>query len=303
MRILVAIVHYFRAEQAPKHASVDGTLTEKRRCRTQSVIEAYRGLFGRPATIDIATKRLQLGPGNGHDVDLAVVTVPGCSLLDPEFLGSHGVTRVEAEPDNPRMLGFHVHELFARLHSEYDLFVYTEDDLRPTDSDMFTKVRWFAAAGDGRRVLAPNRFEWNTAGPAIKTYIDGDLRAGLADRLMAFRPDVDHIEMNALGRARVFRRARNPHAGFFALTQAQLVYWMDQPHWLDRDCGFISPLESAATLGVAKTFSIFKPFGASADFLELQHLDARFSSLRLPWESTGLAALAYRIPPEAVTPS
>jgi hypothetical protein len=48
------------------------------------------------------------------------------------------------------------------------------------------------------------------------------------------------------------------------------------------DCGFISPLESSVTLGVMKTFPIYKAFGPDAGFFELEHLDTRFSSMNLP---------------------
>lgn len=292
MRILLAIVHYFRAERNPSHASQDERLEAIRRQRVQAVIEAYRGLFGRPATIDIEGKRFQHGPGGGDTVDIALVTVPGCSLIEPAFLRRHDAHLIERQPENPKMLGFHAHELFARLRAEYDMFAYTEDDLRPDDPDLFAKVAWFASETGGARIVSPNRFEWNAAGPAIKTYIDGDLRGGFVEPLLALRPDVETLALDAIGRPRLFRRARNPHSGFFAVTQAQLGAWMRQPHWLDRDCSFVSPLESAATLGLAKSFPVFKPWGASASFLELQHLDTRFSTLDLPWESRGLADLA-----------
>ena len=57
---------------------------------------------------------------------------------------------------------------------------------------------------------------------------------------------------------------------------------MSQPHWMGGDCSFVSALESAATLGIAKTFSIYKPFGASSGFLEIEHPDDRISTMNLP---------------------
>jgi hypothetical protein len=126
--------------------------------------------------------------------------------------------------------------------------------------------------------------------PAIKTYVDGDLRAGFIDPLLNRLPDQETLVDEALGRTRTFRRARNPHSGFFAVTQAQLGYWMRQPHWLDRDVSFVSPLESAATLGIAKTFSIYKPFGAALSFLELEHMTRSFSGLALPVRPDALSA-------------
>lgn len=292
MRVLVAIVHYFAGEDDPRHSSTDARRREERTGVVGTVVDGYRGLFGRPATIDIAAKRFEPGPGGGDEVDIALVTVPGCSLLDEAFCRRRGVTRIERRPDNPRMLGFHAHELFAAHAHAYDLFVFTEDDLRPADPWLFAKIADFNARhGDGR-VLSPNRFEWNPGAGAIKTYVDGDLREGFVAPLLAHVSDVDMLHGRAHGRPLLFRRARNPHSGFFAVTQGQLRHWMRQPHWLDRDCGFVSPLESAATLGLAKTFAVFKPFAAAAAHLEIEHLDRRFSAMKLPWAEGGVGVAA-----------
>ena len=48
-----------------------------------------------------------------------------------------------------------------------------------------------------------------------------------------------------------FESPRNPHSGCFVLSRTQMDYWTKQPHWQDGDCSCI-PLESAATLGIAK---------------------------------------------------
>lgn len=288
MRILLAIIHYFAAEADPKHSSVDAAGMATRRAVTRGVIERYRGLFGRPAALEMASRTIHRLPGGGDTLDIAIITMPGCSLLDGDFLARHAVRAVEVRPENPRMLGFFAHELFARLRGAYDMFAFSEDDLLPADPDLFAKAAWFAARSGGRRVLSPNRFEWNAQGRAIKTYIDGDLGPKMIDPLIALHRDDDAITLEAFDRPRTFRRARNPHAGFFAITQAQLGHWMRQPHWLDRNCGFVSPLESAATLGLAQAFPIYKPFGSSAAFLELEHADTRYSSFDWPMAPGGL---------------
>ena len=71
----------------------------------------------------------------------------------------------------------------------------------------------------------------------------------------------------------------NPHSGCFVLTKDQLQYWSDQSWFLDGDCSFISPLESAATLGLLKTFTLYKPHISCASFLELQHWGVNFRNL------------------------
>lgn len=282
MRILLAIVHYFAAEDGARHSSLKADQRESRHAAVMRMIEGYRALFDRPAMLDLEVHRILQLPDSGDTLDIALVTVPGCSLPDDAFLARHRVTRIEVRPDNPRMLGFHVHDLFARLRGAYDMFVYSEDDLLAVDPDLFTKVAWFAGRSGGRRVLSPNRFERDAQGVAIKTYVDGDLPMKWIGPILEHGPaDENEVVLEAFGRPRSFRRARNPHSGFFAITQGQLGYWMRQPHWGSRNSGFVSPLESAATLGVSRTFALYKPSGSSAAFLELEHLDLRFA--RLDW--------------------
>ena len=58
-----------------------------------------------------------------------------------------------------------------------------------------------------------------------------------------------------------------------------MAYWASQPHFLDRDIRFIGPLESAATLGIVKTFRVYKTAPEQASFLEIQHFGAKFLNL------------------------
>ena len=48
------------------------------------------------------------------------------------------------------------------------------------------------------------------------------------------------------------------------------------PYFGDEDSSFAGPLESAASLGIIKTFRQYKPSPANAGFLELEHLHARY---------------------------
>jgi hypothetical protein len=62
-----------------------------------------------------------------------------------------------------------------------------------------------------------------------------------------------------------------------------MAHWMRQPHFLDRSPAFIGPLESAATLGIMRTFRIYKPARENASFLEIEHFGTGFlSQLRRP---------------------
>jgi hypothetical protein len=67
------------------------------------------------------------------------------------------------------------------------------------------------------------------------------------------------------------RRTRNPHSGCFFLNARQMTHWAGQPYFGARESRFIGPLESAATLGLMRTFKVYRPAPANADFLEVQH--------------------------------
>ncbi|MDO8800783.1 hypothetical protein [Phenylobacterium sp.] len=286
MRILVTIAHYFSAEANSQHGSTSERKRQDRQRAIEEVICAYRGQFGVSSTLDVGTRSFQTAPGSDDEIDIVAVTTSEKHLLTPEFCTRYGVRVAKLELENPRMLGFGAQHIMAQQANRYDLFVFSEDDLRINDPSFFSKLAWFNQTYGPKRVLFPNRIEWSRRAATLKTYIDGDLNAAAADRMVAHVEDDDALYGAPLGRHTVFRRARNPHAGYFAVTRDQLNYWMRQPHWLDRDTSFVTPLESAATLGVAKTFSIYKAFGRSAGFLEIEHMDSAFSDLKLPVVST-----------------
>ena len=50
-----------------------------------------------------------------------------------------------------------------------------------------------------------------------------------------------------------------------------MKHWTEQPYFLDRERSFFSPTESAATLGLMRTFRVYKPELAMASFLEIEH--------------------------------
>ena len=280
MRIMVAIPHYYLPSGDSSHAFSDGSIMESRRAAVRSVFTAWRYLLaGDQALLNIERRIYERTPSRVTQLGLIAITTRGHHLLDPEFCQSCGITQVEVELDDPRMLGFHAHKLFAEHARRFDLFVFSEDDLLPRDPGLVDKQLWFTETFGQGRLLLPNRYEWNLKGPAAKTFVDGDLVSRLTDPWFAKLPDERFLTARPLGRMISFERSRNPHAGFHALTQEQLRLWMSQPHWGDEDVSFISPLESAATLALLKTFAVYKSYGTGMDFCEVEHADIRFSAL------------------------
>ncbi len=137
-------------------------------------------------------------------LDIVVVTNGTDHLLDEEHAKARGVRHVKAQVDNPRMLGFAAHRLFAEARHAYDLFCYSEDDLRIADPGFVDRLRAFQDAFGPKRLLMPNRFEWNPAGPTLKTWIDGDIRPGATAAWRDPLPDEDFLA-SADARARTRR--------------------------------------------------------------------------------------------------
>ena len=282
MRILLAIAHFFRAEEGSNHSSTDAHRRDQRAIAIRSVIDSWRGHYGAVSSINVWQKKFEPMAGVEDQLDIIVLVNGENHLLDAEYCRSRGVRLYDAKLDNPRMLGFTAHKLFADARNIYDVFAFSEDDLRPTGGDLVPRILAFQDDFGWRRVLFPNRFEWNQRGPSLKTYIDGMLRPGLLAPFETALPDERFVKGRQGARPLSFQRATNPHCGFFALTAEQLAHWVAQPHFGDQDCSFISPLESAATLGILKTFPIYKPFGRNMGWLEIEHLDTRFSGMSLP---------------------
>jgi hypothetical protein len=167
--------------------------------------------------------------------------------------------------------------LRAGLGADYEYFGFMEDDLILSDPWFFQKLFWFNNELGNDVLLQPNRYEVGPLGLVDKAYIDGDLpeRACAAFQDVSDRPTLTGF---MLGLSIAFLRARNPHAGCFFLNRSQMEYWTARPWFLDRSAQFVGPLESAATLGIMRTFRIYKPAPENASFLELAHHGSGFLS-------------------------
>jgi hypothetical protein len=294
MKILLALAHYYRAEENSIHSSTSEAHRAERSAAIRNVIETWRGHLGPTSVLNVHQRRFDRVEPVEDQLDITVLLRGADHLLDRAYCDRLQVRPVQVKADDPRFIPFAAHRLFADHVDRYDMFIFSEDDLRPVDGYLVTKVLGFIEAFGQNHLCLPNRFEWNRAGPTRKTYIDGDLRPTIIEKYLQAVPGEPVLRQKIPGREIVYRRAGNPHAGFFALTRDQLKVWMSKPHFLDNDCSFIRPLESAATLGVLKTFPIYKSFGRDSGWLEIEHLDQRYSGLDLPREPVGGDSAAAR---------
>ena len=184
----------------------------------------------------------------------------------------------------PRLLGYECHEVLASRSGAYDWYCYLEDDLLIRDPLFFEKLRWFRSWAPADSVLQPNRFEvsieplpHSRGVRAYKTYIDGPpAQQALSEPFQDVdaRPD---LRRNFLCSELLLRKTHNPHSGCFFLSREQLAGWFSVSGAREHASDFAGPLESAATLGIMRAFDVYKPARENASFLEIQHLDRRYT--------------------------
>jgi hypothetical protein len=284
MRIVVAIPHHFGPGPDDLHASGDAEKAAVRAAALGTAIAALHAHFG-GAQHELDHTVGATVPANtsaAREVAVIVCTTRGRHLVDRLPVSPALYTHRECDVEPP-LLGFECQAaLCERLDEGFDYYCYLEDDLVVRDPLFFDKQRWFGTVAGDRCVLQPNRFEMAGRREFQKLYLDGDRPPfptagdGHAD-----------LEREFLGRSFRFTRPSNPHAGTYFLTRAQMAFWTRQPHFLDRDCAFVGPLESAATLGLVKTFTVFKPARESAHFLEVEHFSPDHSPRVGTWFAIG----------------
>jgi hypothetical protein len=272
MRILVTIPHFFNPDGDHQYGSVSPDPKPRIQALT-NCISALHHQFGKaqyfghfaPFSIFYANQCQELA------LDIIICTTQGLHVLDKLPISAQSY---QHHPTNaePMLLGFECQTVLAEHLDEYDYYCFLEDDLIVRDPWLFAKLDWFTALAGTESLLQPNRYELAlTIGDGIqKVYIDGDIES---EYVTQFHPQWEQPEITGeiMRLPLYFQKAGNPHAGCYFLNQDQMAYWLQQPHFGDRDTSFVGPLESAATLGVLRTFKLYKPTRQNANFLEVQH--------------------------------
>jgi hypothetical protein len=277
MRILLTIAHFFKPDGG-KHASQRKDPQPRLQALSQS-LTALHQLFSKSQSVINIAQRLTF-PANrpqAHDLDIVICTTQDHHLLHQLALPYHFYRHHPTQAE-PLLLGFECQAVLRDCLGQYDYYGFLEDDLILHDPWFFVKLEWFIKQAGELSLLQPNRYEVSTHTPTCKTYIDGDL----APRVTAPFQNVQEqpqFQGHIMGHPITFQRALNPHAGCYFLNADQMAYWVSQPDFLDRDVSFVSPLESAATLGIMKAFRVYKTIPEQANFLEIQHFGQGFLDL------------------------
>jgi hypothetical protein len=286
MRVLITIPHYFRDGTGrsvldPKHGSLAGDPALRLEALS-TCITAMHQLYGRAQrAIDQTTLRaLPVNSSTSCDLDIVVCTTGEEHLVPRLPLPANSFHHHRTDCP-PLLLGFECHAVLRDRIGHYDMFAYLEDDLICRDPWLLTKLAWFNGHLGDEVLLQPNRYEVRALGFVPKAYIDGDIARHLTARYQTL-DEVPELSSQFLGVPVRFCRPANPHSGCFFLNARQMARWAARPDFLDRDTGFIGPLESAATLGIMSAFRIYKPAVENANFLEIEHHGTGFiSQLRL----------------------
>ncbi len=280
MRILAAIPHYYSVPGTATpdgrwHGSV-GQHANLRIVALSACIASIHQLYGssqhiiNQATRVASTANQQIA----GRVDVVICTTGSNHLLGRLTLPAGSYTH-QPTGSQPALLGYECHAMLRDRLGDYDYYAYLEDDLISRDPWLFVKLGWFTSQLGDDVLLQPNRYEVGPLRLVHKAYIDGDLSP---DMTATFQ-DIEISPVatgRLLGRDVPFQRTTNPHAGCFFLNGRQMESWARRPYFLDRAASFVGPLESAATLGVMRTFRVYKAAADSASFLEIEHFGTSF---------------------------
>ncbi len=286
MRVLFTIPHFFPRNPAKPattgHGALRGNPEARQAAVTRCVLSLHQSFGSAQHIMQLAEKRTR--PANEAfraEVHIVICTTGGQHLLDQLPVDRKMYHHHPTQAD-PLLLGYECQAVLRDRWGNYDYYGYLEDDLILHDPWLFVKLAWFSSQAGSEALLLPNRFERGAGVLVNKAYVDGDLAARLTAKFQDLT-QIPEFRGTVLGVPVVFRRPLNPHAGCYFLTAEQMAFWTRQPHFLDRSSAFVGPLESAATLGILRTFRIYKPARENASFLEIEHFGTGFlSQLRRP---------------------
>ena len=283
MKVLVTIPHFHNPKGGGAYGSTGTESARRAEALSRSIAGLHESLGPRQAFLYCLHEPVP-GRGNGRllkvntqavdSLDIAVCTVDDSHLINSLSV-PRGMFHHQPVKADPMMIGFACQQVLKAHLGKYDFYCYLEDDLLIQDAFFLKKLEWFAGTFGEEVLLLPHRYEISTTGPLHKLYIDGPVKPDFSAQWQDVN-DRRLLGAEFLGAPLTLERWSNPHSGCFFLNAAQMEKWAASPCFGDGDCTFAGPLESAASLGIMKTFRIHKPAAANAGFLEIQHLHNRY---------------------------
>lgn len=191
-------------------------------------------------------------------LEIIINTLPGKSAVEklPEYQQSRISLHENDAAINPMKTGFKTQDVFLSKVSDFDWFLFLEDDILLTDCCFLQKLELFNKHSlNSAALLLPNRYEMRDG---HKTYPD------IADRLWN---KLSIIDLNGLK----FAECQNMHAAFYCLSREQLKKWdKSGRYWYEKNF-WVGFLECAATGCLYESFELYKPYLTNLYFLEVEH--------------------------------
>jgi len=278
MKLLVAIPHFFGTSRVKRYGSLSGRRGPRARALTRCISALHELFAGEQCFGDFTRPTWkEANEAIAGTVDVCVCTTQGSHVLADVSLPKDWYREVVCNCPPP-LLGFECHALLREQLGNYDYYCYLEDDLVLHDPWLFVKLRRFTEAAGVHALLQPNRYEIPLDTRPRKIYVDGDIPAALTAPFQDISQQPE-VTFDCLNVTVTCRRTSLPHSGCFFLNGEQLEYWSQQEWFLDRNTSFLNPLDSAATLGIMRTFRVYKPVAAVASFLEIEHCGERLTRM------------------------
>tara|TARA_B100000674_G_scaffold335459_1_gene280201 strand:+ start:1015 stop:1890 length:876 start_codon:yes stop_codon:yes gene_type:complete len=284
MRLLFAIVHYYKSGDG-RHGSLAADPKPRIDALRRLILQLHR-LYGQPAgLLNHLQRRVDGVEDGGGPVSLRVCVSDEYHVLDMLSDCESLYRKETCNPQDPRLLGFETQrvllEAFTAAEADgepFDYIAFLEDDILLTDPDFFLKLRCFNQAFGNHYLLMPNRIEtMEHQGQLRRFYIDGDYNPAAS---ASYRQSTgQQLCFPHLGEMVTFEQPSNLHSGCFFLNRDQARIWATSGHAAAVDTSFHGPLESAATLGMLKTFQLMKPSPKNGRFLTVEHGGRNFMGL------------------------
>jgi hypothetical protein len=280
MRILLAMPHFFdaRGTDITNRSRRADARQERLRALIAAVAGVHQALGSATYGLDHEKRTSwQMASATPHALDLVICTAGDAHLL-AELAPLRLAFRHHATDAAPMMLGFECHKVLRDAHGRYDYVGYLEDDIVLIDPLFFHKRRLFDRRFGPEALLQPNRYEASPSGPVHKLYVDYRLNPRVTAKYQNIA-EAPRLDLPFLDGTVGFERTTYPSAGCFFLNDEQLGIWTASKNFLDGDVSYMSPLDSAVTLSIMKTFRVYKPVLDQAWFLEVLHASPRWISL------------------------
>ena len=288
MKVIVSMPHYYK-EKA--EASYGSSRKGQRQARSLALVQCISSLLAMHKSSDdlilnIGMRGIGMAKSDGRQgevvVDIHVFTDGENTIEEALNIFKNTIEIHKVKLDDSRAIPLKARDFLIKEGPKYDLCIYMEDDLIIRDNQFLEKQIWLLEQCKHKAVLMPHRTEWVPMAKGQRLLVDGPLRADFIEKFCSPKRNVAKGKFH--GREVIFDQTDNPHSGLFCISgkQASELSKLEQPV-----VGFISPLETAATLTVLRQYAVLKPSWSNRDFLWVEHGHPSFQGYCSKWPRVG----------------